>query len=181
MNTSSTESESPQGPEITSAENLVADEATDGVLQLVSFVVGTEEFAVPILAVQEINRMMPITSVPKAPASVQGVINLRGRIIPVIDLRQRFGVLPSQITSDARIIVVQADKRRVLGFTVDRVNEVLRIDANIVEPAPTMCAAATADYVRGVARLDGRLLILLSLTRLLGTEDLSQLESPAAA
>lgn len=134
-------------------------------LQLVSFVVGSEEFAIPILSVQEINRMMPITRVPQSPQCIKGVINLRGKIIPVMDLRKRFGMELRENTSDSRIIVVEVASR-VIGFTVDRVNEVLRINANIVELPPAMVCGIDSDYVQGVGKLEDRLLILLSLDRL---------------
>lgn len=138
-------------------------------LQLVTFEVGDEEYAIDILAVQEINRMMPITRVPQSPPSVEGVINLRGRIIPVVDLRQRFGLAAGQRDGDARIVVVDVASR-VLGFIVDKVNEVLRVDSSIVEPAPSLAAGAQADYVRGVGKLDDRLLILLDLDRLFAAQ-----------
>ncbi len=145
-------------------------------LQLVSFVVGEEEFAVPILSVQEINRMMQITRVPQSPPFVEGVINLRGKIIPVIDLRKRFGMGALENTADARIIVVEV-QNRVIGFTVDRVNEVLRLSADIVDPPPSMVCGIDSDYVQGVGKLDDRLLILLSLERLFSDEEMSEVDS----
>lgn len=147
--------------------------ADDGeLLQLVTFMVGTEEFAISILSVQEINRMMSITRVPQSPPFVEGVINLRGKIIPVVDLRKRFGLEPRKEGSDTRIIVVEVEKR-VIGFTVDRVNEVLRIEASIVEPPPAMACGVDSEYVKGVGKLEDRLLILLELSRLFGAEELA--------
>lgn len=145
-------------------------------LQLVTFVVGSEEFAIPILSVQEINRMMQITRVPQSPPFIEGVINLRGKIIPVMDLRKRFGDDALEDTSDSRIIVIEV-ATRVIGFTVDRVNEVLRIDAGIVEPPPSMVSGVDSDYVQGVGKLDDRLLILLNLDRLFSDEDLDQVDT----
>ncbi|MEM9418672.1 MAG: chemotaxis protein CheW [Planctomycetota bacterium] len=152
---------------------LSFDEAPDrDLLQLVSFEIGAEEYAISILAVQEINRMMPITRVPHAPAAVEGVINLRGRIIPVIDMRKRFDLEPVSDDGDARIIVVEVGTAgRVIGFTVDRVHEVLRLDPTIVDPAPTAGSAIDADFIRGVGKLDDRLLILIDLERLFTPED----------
>lgn len=141
-------------------------------LQLVSFVVGDEEFAIPILSVQEINRMMQITRVPGSPAFIEGVINLRGKIIPVLNLRKRFGMDSVEDSNDARIIVVEVSNR-VIGFTVDRVNEVLRIPADIVEPPPTMVCGVDSEYVQGVGKLDDRLLILLNLEQLFSAEELA--------
>lgn len=153
-------------------------------LQLVTFVVGSEEYAIPILAVQEINRMMQITKVPQSPEFVEGVINLRGKIIPVIDLRRRFGMPIDQETGDERIVVVEVNSggdTRVIGFTVDRVNEVLRISPEIVDPAPGMVTGSESDYVQGVGKLDDRLLILLSLDRLFNDEQLAQVDATAQA
>ncbi|MCC7409860.1 MAG: chemotaxis protein CheW [Phycisphaeraceae bacterium] len=149
-------------------------------LQLVSFMVGTEEFAVPILAVQEINRMLQITKVPQSPPFIEGVINLRGKIIPVMDLRKRFGLSQSNESTDSRIIVVEVGSR-VIGFTVDRVNEVLRISGDIVEPPPAMVCSLDSDYVQGVGKLEDRLLILLNLERLFSADDLQRIQEITAA
>ncbi|MDX2115029.1 MAG: chemotaxis protein CheW [Planctomycetota bacterium] len=149
-------------------------------LQLVTFVVGSEEFAIPILSVQEINRMMQITRVPQSPPFVEGVINLRGKIIPVVDLRKRFGISAAESSTDNRIIVVEV-KGRVIGFTVDRVNEVLRINADIVEPPPPMVCGIDSEYVQGVGKLEDRLLILLELGRLFGAGELEQADAATTA
>lgn len=140
-----------------------------GKLQLVSFELGGEEFAVDILSVQEINRMMPLTRVPQSPADVEGVINLRGKIIPVVDLRKRFGMPQSAQNENSRIVVIELDKR-VLGFIVDRVHEVLRIDRSIVEPAPQMSSTIDSSFILGVGKLSDRLLILLDLPRLFAAD-----------
>ncbi|MEM8738150.1 MAG: chemotaxis protein CheW [Planctomycetota bacterium] len=151
----------------------------ENILQLVSFEIGPEEYAIPILAVQEINRMMPITRVPHSPAAVEGVINLRGRIVPVINMRSRFGLDTIHDTTDARIVVVEVGgEGRVIGFTVDRVHEVLRLDGDIVDPAPTVGSVANAHFIQGVGKLDDRLLILLDLDRLFTQDDFVH---PAAA
>lgn len=147
-------------------KNTIADTSEGGQqLQLVTFGLGEEEFAVDILAVQEINRMMSLTRVPQSPPEVEGVINLRGKIIPVIDLRRRFGLTPSEQSEQSRIIVVEVHSR-VLGFIVDRVSEVLRISSKIVEPAPTMVCSVDSDFIAGVGKLPDRLLILLDLSKL---------------
>lgn len=154
--------------------HTAADTAGD-LLQLVTFVVGCEEYAIPILSVHEINRMMEITRVPQSPPFVEGVINLRGRIIPVVDLRSRFGLTRTEHTKDHRIVVVEVCER-VIGFTVDKVNEVLRIDSNIVDTAPSMSKGADADYVSGVGKLEDRLLIMLDLDALFGNDELQALD-----
>lgn len=138
-------------------------------LQLVTFEVGAEQFAIDILAVQEINRMMQITKVPQSPPCLEGVINLRGRIIPVIDLRKRFGMEASSRDEDCRIVVVEV-QTRVLGFIVDRVNEVLRVDSTIVDAAPSMTTTVDRDFIRGVAKLTSGLVILLDISKLLSAE-----------
>lgn len=156
-----------------------AGDSTSAQLQLVTFGIGSEEFAVDILAVQEINRMMPLTRVPQSPVSVEGVINLRGKIIPVIDLRKRFDMEPAKNSDQSRIVVVEVHSR-VLGFIVDRVSEVLRISSKIVEPAPAMVCSVDSDFVSGVAKLEDRLLILLDLPKLFVLEETKQLQSIAA-
>lgn len=146
-----------------------AHAAESELLQLVSFSVANEEFAISILSVQEINRMMQITRVPGSPSYIEGVINLRGKIIPVMNLRRRFGLPEAQASNDTRIIVVEVHGR-VIGFTVDRVNEVLRIPASIVEPPPPMVCGVDSDYIQGVGKLQDRLLILLNLERLFSAQ-----------
>jgi purine-binding chemotaxis protein CheW len=138
-------------------------------LQLVTFEVASEEFAVDILAVQEINRMMELTRVPQCPPDVEGVINLRGKIIPVLDLRKRFGFPAGERNEHNRIVVVEV-KGRVLGFIVDRVHEVLRISSDIVEPAPAMVCSIDSEFIAGVGKLHDRLIILLDLVKLFAPE-----------
>lgn len=137
-------------------EGRLVDES----LQLVTFEVASEEFAVDILAVHEINRMMELTRVPQAPREIEGVINLRGKIIPVMDLRKRFGLPHRERDEQTRIIVVEVSSR-VIGFIVDRVRQVLPISRSIVEPAPDMVATIDSQFISGVGKLPDRLLILL--------------------
>ena len=150
------------------------DRRDDDLLQLVTFSIGSEEFGVDILKVIEIIRTMEITKVPKAPAFVEGVINLRGLVIPIIDLRRRFGLAEKAGDSDTRIIVIEINGMSV-GFVVDSVSEVLRIPANTVEPAPPVVAGVDSDYISGVGKLEDRLLILLDLDTLLSADDLESL------
>jgi len=139
---------------------------TDEVFQVVSFEIGPEEYAVDILEVQEIIRMVEITSVPKAPHYVEGVINLRGKVIPIVDLRSRFGLSAAEYTKDTRIVVVDVS-RIILGFIVDSVSEVLRIPSSLIESPPNGKQGG-AEFYKGVGRVDGRLLIFLDLDRLVG-------------
>ena len=181
MSTESKTSFEDQNTDVASKESSVNTTTVEGeLLQLVSFVVGDEEFAVPILSVQEINRMMQITRVPQSPAYVEGVINLRGKIIPVIDLRKRFDMGELKDSADARIIVIEV-ANRVIGFTVDRVNEVLRINSDIVEPPPSICNGVDSDYIQGVGKLQDRLLIMLNLEKLFADYDIDELNSITSA
>ena len=136
------------------------------ILQLVSFKIGEEEFGVDILKVQEINRMDQITRVPNAPDYVSGVMNLRGKVIPIIDLRKRFRLGKKERDKDTRIIVVEL-KARVIGFLVDAVNEVLRIPKSVTEPPPPMVAGIGSEYITAVGKLEDRLLILIDLEKIL--------------
>lgn len=143
--------------------------------QFVSFVVGGEEFGVNILTVQEIIRPTDITRVPHAPDFVEGVINLRGRILPVIDLRTRFGFPEREQDEDMRIILVEIGDQTV-GFMADSVREVMRVDVTSIEPAPELAVGIDAGYLRGVAKLEERLLILLDLESLLSDAEEELLE-----
>jgi purine-binding chemotaxis protein CheW len=143
-------------------------------MQLVTFSIGEEEFGVDILKVQEIIRMMGITKVPKAPGFVEGVINLRGNVIPIVDLRKRFGLEAREHDKHTRIIVIEINST-IVGFIVDAVSEVLRIPANTVEPPPPVVAGFDSEYISGVGKLEDRLLILLDLDRLLSSEEVDVL------
>ena len=150
------------------------DKRDGDIYQLVTSSIGGEEFGVDILKVMEIIRIMEITKVPKAPEFVEGVINLRGTVIPIIDLRRRFGLEPKAGDTDTRIIVIEINGMTV-GFVVDSVSEVLRIPANTVEPAPAVVSGLDSDYISGVGKLEDRLLILLDLDKLLSSEDMENL------
>ncbi len=146
----------------------------DELLQLVTFSIGEEEFGVDILKVQEIIRTMEITKVPRAPQFVEGVINLRGKVIPIIDLRRRFSLNHKAHDSHTRIIVIEINNM-IVGFVVDSVSEVLRIPISTVEPPPPVVAGLESDYISGVGKLHDRLLILLDLDKLLSSDDLEML------
>ena len=148
----------------------------DELLQLVTFSIGEEEFGVNILKVQEIIRTMEITKVPRAPEFVEGVINLRGKVIPIIDLRRRFGLAPKAHDKNTRIIVIEINTV-IVGFVVDAVSEVLRIPASTVEPPPPVVAGVESDYISGVGQLQDRLLIMLDLDKLLSSEDMEMLSA----
>jgi purine-binding chemotaxis protein CheW len=134
--------------------------------QLVVFDVGDESFGVEIDSVQEIIRMQLITRVPGAPEFVEGIINLRGRIIPVIDLRRRIGLPRAAVSKSSRIVVVEIAGPTV-GMIVDGVSEVLRLTEDSVEPPSSVVSSDDSDYIKGIAKLDDRLITLLQLDRLL--------------
>jgi purine-binding chemotaxis protein CheW len=152
-------------PTITIQENTL--------LQLVTFNIGEEEFGIDILKVQEIIRTMAITKVPNSPPHVEGVINLRGKVIPVINLRSRFDMEYRPHDNQTRIIVLEIHGM-IVGFVVDGVSEVLRIQSNTVEPPPPVVAGVESEYIKGVGKLDDQLLILLDLDKLVSMEELSQ-------
>lgn len=135
--------------------------------QLVTFSLGAEEFGVDIMLVQEIIRITPITRVPGAPSFVEGVINLRGNIIPVVCLRTRFGMPPAEEGDLSRIIVLQV-QTKVLGIHVDAVSEVLRLDSEAIEPPPSLSMNLDAQFIRGVGKIDGRLIVLLEVDEIMG-------------
>lgn len=158
--------------------DIKKDLDTREVLQLVTFRLGKEEFSLDILQVQEIIRHMELTRVPKTPDFVDGVINLRGKVIPVLDLRKRFGLGADERTNETRIIVVEVDTKTV-GLKVDAVSEVLRLPADRVEAPPEMVTGVESEYIKGVGKLDGRLLILLDVEKVLSRNEKEALTAVA--
>jgi purine-binding chemotaxis protein CheW len=152
---------------------------SEELLQLVSFNIGDEEFGVDILKVQEINRMLQVTRVPNAPEYVDGVINLRGKVIPIVDLRRRFGMERKEHDKNTRIVVVELSGK-VVGFIVDAVSEVLRIPKSVTEPPPPLAAGIEAEYITAVGKLEDRLLILLDLEKVLTMKEKQRLVTTAA-
>jgi len=140
---------------------------------VVSFCLGEEEYGVDIMTVQEIILYGCITQVPEVPEHVLGVINLRGNVIPILNLRRRFG-MPDQAPEDATRIVVMNLNGRTVGVVVDGVNEVLRLGEDEVSPTPQSLSGAGKDYITGLARRGERLLILLDMARLLGSGELGE-------
>ncbi|MCQ6962375.1 chemotaxis protein CheW [Methanolobus chelungpuianus] len=148
-------------------------------LQLVVFELGGEEFGVEIMNVQEIIRMPEMTQIPQSPDFVEGVINLRGRIIVVVNLSKRFNLQSRVADENSRIIVVEVGKT-VVGMIVDSVNEVLRIPKSGVEPAPELVMSKVSkNYLKGVGKIDKRLLILLDLARVLTLEEVAEISNLA--
>ncbi|MFO7445552.1 MAG: chemotaxis protein CheW [Ignavibacteriaceae bacterium] len=157
-------------------EKTVEKTESSEILQLVSFKIEQEEFGVDILKVQEINKLVQITKVPNSPEFVEGVVNLRGRIIPIIDLRTRLGIAKKAHNKDTRIIVIELNGNTI-GFIVDAVSEVLRISSDIIESPPAISKGINSDYITSVAKLEDRLLILLDLEKLLNVEEAELIEN----
>jgi len=153
----------------------MADESkTDEEIQLVVFSLGREEFAVEVTQVREIMRMEEITRMPKTPQFVEGIINLRGQIIAVVELAKRLNLESGSRSGETRIIVVEAEDIKV-GMIVDSVSEVLRVNADAVEPSPTLTTDVSAAYLQGVVKQDNRLIILLDLTKVLSLQEMAGL------
>ncbi|MGD0476358.1 MAG: chemotaxis protein CheW [Candidatus Velthaea sp.] len=149
-------------------------------LQAVTFALGSEEYGVDIAQVQEINRMVTITHVPRAPQFMEGVINLRGQLIPIIDLRTRFGMERSERTKNTRIVVTEIGSKRI-GMVVDSVSEVLRIPVEQIEDAPDLVAGVDTEYIRGVGKMGDRLIIMLDLARVISGTEKAELQKLDAA
>ncbi|HUF36625.1 MAG TPA: chemotaxis protein CheW [Gemmatimonadales bacterium] len=144
----------------------VALPAPAGELHLVTFALDREEYGVPVAQVREVIRVGEITRVPQAPPHVRGVTNLRGRILPVVELRSRLGLAPAALTPRSRIVVVEVSDR-VVGLLVDAVLQVAKVPMETVAPPPDEVRSADSDYLSGVARWNGRLIILLELDKAL--------------
>jgi purine-binding chemotaxis protein CheW len=147
-------------------------------LQVVGFRIGNETFGVRIGSVREIVRVPEITAVPSAPETVEGVINLRGKIIPVMDLRKRFGQSDVQADKKNRILVVELDNKLV-GLIVNAASEVLKIAPSEIEAPGNLFAEGESSYVTGVGKLKGRLIILLDIAKLLHRPEFKRFEEAA--
>jgi purine-binding chemotaxis protein CheW len=139
-----------------------------------TFVLADEEYGIEILKVREINGMMEITAVPRMPGYVEGVINLRGKVIPVIDLRMKFGMMKAEMSSETCIIVV-AVKGNLMGVIVDKVSEVLDINADDIEDPPKVGVAVDTDFILGMAKAKGSVKILLDIEKVLADEEMLSL------
>ncbi len=139
----------------------------DEIMQVIGFKLGDEEFGVDIFSVKEIIRMSMMTRVPNAPEFVVGVINMRGKVIPIIDLCIRFGLPATTFSNTDRKIIVIEHENKTVGFLVDVVNEVTNINKKLTEPPPPMVAGIDSDYITAIAKLDEKLLILLEISKIL--------------
>ncbi len=149
--------------------------------QLVVFDLAHEHYGVDISAVEGIIKMQAITAVPRAPAFVEGVTNLRGKVLPVIDLRRRFGLPGEEATKDTRIVVVEMNGATV-GIVVDGVSEVLRVSPEAIEPPSPIVTTVDSAFIKGIAKIAQRLVILLDLSKVLSAGEQASLQTmPAAA
>jgi purine-binding chemotaxis protein CheW len=157
------------------AVNAMADK--EG--KYLTFSLANEEYGIGILKIKEIIGMMPITTVPQTPKFVKGVINLRGKVIPVLDLRRRFGLEPMNYTERTCIIVVEitgTGGKIMIGVVVDSVSEVLNIKADVIEETPTFGTKLNTDYILGMAKIGKGVKILLDIDRVLTADDIMLLE-----
>lgn len=150
-------------------------------MQLVSFRLAQEEYGIEITRIQEIILMGEITEMPQTPPYIRGLINLRSTVIPIVDLRLRFGLPSQEPTDETRIVVVNV-RGKIIGIIVDAVSEVLRVGKDQIAPPPPTIAGLGEDYLVGLAKLDQRLLILLDIDGLLSDQetDREELATPAA-
>lgn len=157
--------------------------AVGGMRELISFRIGAQEFCVDIMAIREIRGWTAATALPQSPSFVRGVINLRGAVVPVVDLASRFGGKPSQITRRSCIVILELESEagdQVIGVVVDAVNEVLEIAAADIEPPPSFGTRIRTDFIHGMGKVQERFVIILNVNNVLSTEDLAILGEAAA-
>jgi len=153
-------------------ENLAKRKSNeeDEILQRVTFQLENETYGIDVMQVQEILRYSEIVAVPGSPEYVIGIINLRGNVVTVIDTRCRFGLMPSEITDNSRIVIIEADKQ-VIGILVDSVAEVVYLKKSDMEAAPQVGTKETSQYIQGVTNREDGLLILVDLNKLLNEDE----------
>ncbi len=144
-------------------------------LKVIVFALADEEYGVEVEKVKTIERMMPMTRVPKTYSFVKGVINLRGVVVPVIDLRGRFGLPEQEYTDNSRIVIIAVNEMEV-GLIVDSANDVIDVDSDAIQDPPEIVGGVRAKYLQGVAKLGDRLLVLLNLQEVLNKGEIIKLE-----
>ena len=150
--------------------------------QYLTFMLGGEVFAIGILAIKEIIEYGNLTEVPMMPDYIRGVINLRGSVVPVVDLSARFGRKNTELTRRTCIVIIEVasdQEKQVIGVVVDAVNEVLEIQADQIEPPPAFGAKIRTDFIRGMGKVDGKFVIILNVDNVLSIDDLGLLERVA--
>jgi purine-binding chemotaxis protein CheW len=149
-------------------------EGSGEVTQLISFMVGAEEYGLELMKVKEVIRVRNVTFLPKAPACVKGVINLRGDIIPIIGLRDRFGLPSIEQTAMTRVIVVEVEGRLV-GMVVDSASQVVRIPADQIDPPPHLMGNAARGFITGVGKMDDKLILTIDASKILDAEEMREI------
>jgi purine-binding chemotaxis protein CheW len=144
--------------------------------QFISFSVGDEEYGLELLRVKEVIRVREITWLPKAPSFVKGIINLRGDVIPIIDLRDKFGLEAKENTAMTRVIVVEVEGR-LMGMVVDSASQVVRIPADQIDPPPPVLGGLSQEFITGVGKLEDKLIILLNADAILTVDEIKALGS----
>ena len=159
--------------------SAVAAAAGEDHRQYLTFILRGETFAIAILHIKEIMEYGQLTTVPMMPEFIGGVINLRGSVVPVVDLSARFGGKKTEITKRTCIVIIEVavaeQESQVIGVIVDAVNEVLEIPSSEIEPPPTFGTKIQADFIQGMGKIDGRFVIILDVSKVLSTEDLGLL------
>ncbi|MCM3160523.1 chemotaxis protein CheW [Metabacillus litoralis] len=145
-------------------------EHISGDLKVIVFQLQDEEYGIPVQQVRSIEKVQHITRVPRTASYIKGVINLRGVVTPIIDLRKRFGLKVLDDTESTRMIIVSKEDMEV-GFIVDAANDVIDIHQDIIEPAPEVVGAVEVEYIQGVAKLDKRLIVMIDLEQVLKSND----------
>ncbi len=154
---------------VESAKPKEEDKGLEKTAQMVGFKIDNEFYGIDIIQVQEIIRMQEITMVPRTPPFIKGVVNLRGKVVPIISLRERFGINEVEHTKDTRIVIVRIDVG-LIGFIVDAMAEVIRLPERLIEPTPPTATNIESEYIRGVGKLDDNLIIILDLNMVLTKE-----------
>ncbi len=154
--------------------SLVGSTSGEEVKHLISFAVGAEEYGLELLRVKEVIRMRQVVRLPNAPAFMKGIINLRGDVIPIIDLRGRFGLESCEQTASTRIIVVEV-REQLVGMVVDSSNEVVRVPASLIRPPALILRSGAPEFITGVAQLGDRLLILIDVDAVFSTDEIGQM------
>lgn len=142
--------------------------------QLVIFRLGREEYGIQVTDVQSIITYQEAVKVPNTPAFVEGIINLRGDIVPIIDLKKRFNLPEKEVDSHTRIVVIKVDEKQV-GFIVDEASQVLRVASESIEPAPELVVGIDKQYIVGVGKLENRLIIILDLNKVFTNKESQEL------
>ncbi|MBC7197441.1 MAG: purine-binding chemotaxis protein CheW [Deferribacterales bacterium] len=144
--------------------------------QFVGFKLGSEKYAIDIMVIEEILRKTEITPVPKAPDFIEGIVNIRGRVIPVVDLKKKLNLGTVNNSQTSRIIIANINNKKI-GFLVDEVEEVLRIEKNLIEDAPALAVNIDSNYINGVAKTDKGMIILLDITKVFSPYEQRQFNS----